>query len=384
MIRTLEPEIDIFDDITSLIKVRKGEKILSREPYAAELYNLMLGYDTYDSSTNTLAEGDVVEGRIVQMTELYLAVDIRSKDYLYIDMRSDESLAIRESGKTIGDKISVLVTHFKTDPYDARGSFTKYLRQVVEVKMKEDSDTETMFKCYIKELTPAGYLVDIVREGLKFAAFMPNTLAGVNKLHDPQSLVGTTMDIMLDGYSYEKKTFIASRKKYLETLIPSTIKKMDITDAEGNYLPYEGVVTGVSDFGVFVEVYGCVTGLIHKSNIEPELKIDTIQPGKIIAFYIKEKLAKKLILTRVIRETIWDTIRGGRIYDGIVKDIKSFGALIRLDEETIGLIHNLEMVKGGFTLKAGDTARVKVLSVNREDRKIFLTMAPKKTSKPAK
>ena len=385
MSKEVEAAFDVFANNTSTIKVKKGEKILSKEPYAAELYKMMEDYgDTYDYSTNNLKEGDFVEGEIVMITTEHIALDIRYKDYLYVDCKSDELNALKAIDKTVGDKVNVMITHFNSSSFEIRGSFTKYLRQSAENKMREASnDDATVFTCFIKEITPAGYLVDVISDGLKFPAFMPNTLAGVNKLHDPQALVGTTLEIMLDGFSTERKTFIASRKKYLQTLVPATIDSMDITDDEGEHISYEGVITGVAPYGVFIEVNGCTSGLLHNSNIEPELLADMskVKPGVVIGFYIKEKLKDRLILTRVVRETIWDTIRAGKIYDGKVKDNKSFGALIQLDEETQGLIHTAELEKAGVKLTNGETIRVKVLAVVRDERKIFLTLAPKRKGK---
>jgi ribosomal protein S1 len=87
--------------------------------------------------------------------------------------------------------------------------------------------------------------------------------------------------------------------------------------------------------------------MIHKANVVEEWqnRISEIKPEK--EFYIKEIIKNKIILTQVLRETLWDTIKNGQVIEGRVKDVKQFGALIILDNETIGLIHTSEMDRLG-------------------------------------
>jgi small subunit ribosomal protein S1 len=79
-------------------------------------------------------------------------------------------------------------------------------------------------------------------------------------------------------------------------------------------------------------------------------------------------------LTQILRETLWDTIKNGQTLNGVVKDTKQFGTLINLDDETVGLIHTSEMEKLGKKFTSGQELKVKVLSVDRSSRKIFLTI----------
>jgi predicted RNA-binding protein (virulence factor B family) len=116
--------------------------------------------------------------------------------------------------------------------------------------------------------------------------------------------------------------------------------------------------------------------MIHKANVDPEWqeKLTTIKPGFEIQFYIKEVIKDKIILTQILRETLWDNIKNGQVLDGVVRDTKQFGTLINLDSETVGLIHTSEMEKLGKKFTSGQQLKVKVLSVDRMSRKIFLTL----------
>jgi len=76
-----------------------------------------------------------------------------------------------------------------------------------------------------------------------------------------------------------------------------------------------------------------------------------------------------------LRETLWDTIKIGQTLTGKVKENKQFGTLVFLDDETIGLVHNSELEKAGKTFNAGASIKVKVIAIERMNRKIYLSVA---------
>jgi ribosomal protein S1 len=176
---------------------------------------------------------------------------------------------------------------------------------------------------------------------------------------------------MIESFSKDEGTYIVSRRKYLQTLIPQAIKEL-----EYGYV-YTGKVTGTTTFGVFVEFNDCLTGMIHKTNIDPNWaeRIQQITPGFEIEFYVKEIIKDKIILTQILRESLWDSIKVGQVINGKVRDLKPFGALIILDEETNGLVHTSELEKSSRRLTAGEDVKVKVIAVDRMNRKIFLSVA---------
>jgi predicted RNA-binding protein with RPS1 domain len=93
-----------------------------------------------------------------------------------------------------------------------------------------------------------------------------------------------------------------------------------------------------------------------------------------IDFYIKEIIKDKIILTQILKESLWDNIKNGQRLTGKVKDVKQFGALVQLDDETIGLVHISELEKSKRVVKAGDSVNIKVLLIDRSSRKIFLSI----------
>lgn len=290
------------------------------------------------------------------------------KDDVRIDNRLSESKYLRNS--ELGDVIDVLIIDVNHDDFYIKGSISTLYENRAHQTLKSLEEGESV-TAHVKSLNPAGYDVELRRGGVTLQGFMPNTLAGINKLYDPTSIIGHTFEVMIESYAEQEGTYIVSRRKYLQTLIPQAIKEL-------NYeISYKGHVTGTTPFGVFVEFNECLTGMIHKANLNPawQERISEIKPGFEIEFYIKEVVKEKIILTQILRETLWDNIKNGQTLKGVVRDVKQFGTLVNLDDETVGLIHTSEMEKLKAKFQSEQEIKVKVLSVDRASRKIFLTLA---------
>lgn len=295
------------------------------------------------------------------------------KDYIRVDYKPQESKYLKNS--EIGNVIDVLITNIDHGNFYIKGSLSDLYESRAHADLKSLEEGNSV-KATVLSINPAGYDVSVLHGGATLQGFMPNTLAGINKLYDPESIIGETLDVMIESYSDYEGTYIVSRRKYLQSLIPDEINDLDYD------LAYTGHVTGTTRFGIFVEFNGCLTGMIHKANINPDWadRISEIKPGFEIDFYIKEVIKQKgrdpkIILTQVLRETIWDDIRIGQEIDGVIKDVKPFGALVILDDETMGLIHTSEIGKLKRSFEPDQELKVKVLSVDRQSRKIFLTVA---------
>ena len=333
-----------------------------------EFYNMIQNIDVFDPKP-----GDVVKARYVGTDQGDFVFFYEGfKDQVRVDNRPSETMHIERL--KIGDSIDLLIYDVDRTNYEIKGSISQLFESVAHKELSGDMDV--VVSARVNTMTPAGYTMDISYNNVTLPAFMPNTLAGINKLHDPESIVGNDMDVMIESYSSSEGTYIVSRRKYLRTLIPGELDKL-LTNHT-----YRGSVTGTTPFGVFVE-FGidadspeCLTGMIHKANIVQEWqdRIEEINPGTQIEFYVKEIIKNnKIILTQILRETLWDNITINQELSGIVKTVKAFGALVVLDSETVGLIHTSEMEKAGITLDSGDQVKVKVLAIDRPNRKIFLT-----------
>jgi polyribonucleotide nucleotidyltransferase len=99
-------------------------------------------------------------------------------------------------------------------------------------------------------------------------------------------------------------------------------------------------------------------------------KIEVDDSGAVKIFTPSGEVAKELI-ARV--EELTQEAQVGKIYKGLVKTIKDFGAFVEILPGTDGLVHISELAEGRVknvtdVLKEGDEVMVKVLEIDRRGK----------------
>jgi small subunit ribosomal protein S1 len=160
----------------------------------------------------------------------------------------------------------------------------------------------------------------------------------------------------------------------------------------------EGVVTGVIDFGAFVNVDG-IEGLIHISEISWErvedprkyIKVGENVKAKIIAID-KDRLSLSL---KQMSEDPWlaevQSFKKGDTVEGKITRITPFGAFVQLSPSVEALVHVSEMsdddsVDPEKIFQLNENKKFKVIDIDLEGRKIALSLkdsGAKAEKKPA-
>jgi small subunit ribosomal protein S1 len=223
-----------------------------------------------------------------------------------------------------------------------------------------------------------GYMVNV--QGIE--CFMPGSLAGINKLHDFTSVIGTEMYVVPVSFSPDRGTLVVSHRKYLQALIPGEIENLKANVG----VEITGSVTGTAKYGVFVEFNSCLTGMIHNNDLDEEtltkFKARQIQPGDEIKFVVKDVISNtKITLTQKANEITnpWHDIslryQIPCIVEAIVKTKKDYGLFIGIEEGVTGLLHVSEIGEEIMNeFKNGDPITVQVTRIDAESMKVFLKM----------
>ncbi len=312
--------------------------------------------------------GNVYNGKLVEIYDREYIFDIGYKTHINVLKTALESDYLNKI--SIGDSSDILIQDsLDDDSYVVYGSVSAAREINVREKL---SNMEDSIIAYIKELTPSGYIATITVDDIELNAFMPHILAGANKILDidRDKLVGKQLEVCLEGFSSDKGTYIINRKEYLKKLIPEKIKllKKDVL--------YKGVITGTTDFGIFIEFEDCLTGMIYKTYISDDLK-EQLKNGNIdgleVEFYVKDVFKDKIILTQILKDSMWDLIKVDEYVTGSIKNITNSGVLVSIDEETNGMIRKFDSALDLKNYNIGSEIKAKILSIDRSNRKIFLS-----------
>lgn len=192
-------------------------------------------------------------------------------------------------------------------------------------------------------------------------------------------LIGQTLKVRILDCDRKANKLIFSEKEAIKDGLSARFEKLTVGDS------VKGVVTGVVDFGIFVNVEG-IEGLVHISEISWErvnnpndyVKVGQTIDAKIIAID-KDRLSLSI---KQLSQDPWmtevDQFKPGDKVEGTVTRITPFGAFIQISPAVEALVHVSEL--GGddadpekvFTLN--ERKEFVVLDIEKDSRKISLSL----------
>ncbi|CAK8162866.1 30S ribosomal subunit protein S1 [Candidatus Xenohaliotis californiensis] len=151
---------------------------------------------------------------------------------------------------------------------------------------------------------------------------------------------------------------------------------------------HEGIVTNLTDYGVFVELEDGIEGLVYiseiswlKFNNNPRDLLHKGQKVMIEVLSIDEEKNKISLSIKRCTDSPWvkfaENYKCGSIVEGAVRHITDFGIFIGFDNEQVdGLVYVCDITWGDnpdkelFNYKKGDRVKVKILNIDPTKEKI--------------
>lgn len=201
------------------------------------------------------------------------------------------------------------------------------------------------------------------------------------------NLVGKPIRVRLLDVNRKDNKLIFSEKEAVRDDMAKRLADLKVDDV------VEGTVTGVIDFGAFVNVDG-IEGLVHISEISWErvedprkyVKVGDKIKAKIIAID-KDRLSLSI---KQMSEDPWlsevKSFKKGDLVEGKITRITPFGAFVQLSPAVEALVHVSEMsddesVDPENLFKLNEKKQFKVLEIDSENRKIALSLKDVKKTK---
>ncbi|MCC6228631.1 MAG: S1 RNA-binding domain-containing protein, partial [Phycisphaerales bacterium] len=153
----------------------------------------------------------------------------------------------------------------------------------------------------------------------------------------------------------------------------------------------EGKVRNLANYGAFVEIEPGIDGLLHISDMSWTKKVthpnEVLKKGDTVRCVVLEVDREKQRVSlgmKQLSEDPWLTAipehyKPGMVVRGAVTKITNFGVFVELESDLEGLLHISELADHKVenpqdVVKAGDEVDVKILRVDKADRKIGLSL----------
>ncbi|MFO7594967.1 MAG: 30S ribosomal protein S1 [Desulfocurvibacter africanus] len=332
----------------------------------------------------TLSEGQVVTGKVKNITEYGVFVDLGGLDgLLHITDMSWRRIRHPKEMVGLGDELELKVLSFDKD----NKKVSLGLKQLVP------DPWEDITKKYPEGARLKGRVTNLVDYG-SFVELEPGVeglvhiseMSWTRKLRHPSQMVhpGDEVEVVVLGVDPDKKRISLGMKQ----IKPNPWDLVAEKYPEGTIL--EGTIKNITEFGLFIGIEDGIDGLIHVSDISWTKKIrhpgemykvsDTVQ-AKVLT--VDKENEKFTLGVKQLNEDPWNEVPGkypvGATVKGIVTNITDFGLFVEVEEGIEGLVHVSEIshkkVKNPAELfKEGVEIEAKVIHVSADERRLGLSI----------
>ena len=342
-------------------------------------YEELLGM--YEDSLRNLAEGEVVTGRVIDVTNNNVVVDVGYKSEGLIPLEEflgrDGQIHVR-----VGDEVDVLLESTEDQEGHVLLSKTKADRMKV---------WEEIERAYRDGKPIEGRVLDRIKGGLTIdvgvRAFLPGSLADIKPIKNLESLKNKVFDFKVISLDRRRNNIVLSRKAVLEKELEhkkaETIQNLE----EGRRLT--GVVKNITDYGVFIDLGG-IDGLLHITDISwgrvnhPSEHFGVGEEVEVVVLKFDRETERVSLGYKQKSEDPWTLVDrkypvGSRV-QGKVVSIVDYGAFVELEEGVEGLIHVSEMswtkkvVNPSKVLSVGQEVEAIVSELDMDQRRISLSL----------
>ena len=374
----------------SIIKINKkrGNVIISRRKHLSDARS-----ESRKKVLDTLSENQVLQGMVKNITNYGVFIDIGGVDgLLHITDMTWGRISHPSEMVKIGDTITVKVLSFdKQNEKISLGS--KQLSDNPWEKAAEALKVGQKITGKIASITDYGLFVEVMPgvEGLVHISEVSWT-DRINDLHGKFKM-GQEIEVLVVSFDKDNRRMSLSVKQLDKNPWEQVEEQFKIGQQ------VKGTISNITDFGIFVQLMPGIDGLVHISDLSWTEHID--HPSDI---YKKSDLVEAVVLAvdksnkkislgvKQLQQDPWDAIEkeypAGSTIEGTVSKITNFGAFIKLPTGIEGLVHISELADHNVNkvediLKVGQKETFRVINVNKEDRKLGLSLKKEGSSSSA-
>ena len=333
--------------------------------------------------------GQIIEGNVISMGKNEVRIDVPGLTTGVI--RGPE--LIDESGEysniNTGDTVQTTVIDIENENGEIELSFKQAGHQKAWERLEKLMKQAEVVDATIYEANKGGLMVYVG----KVSGFLPVSqlipehyprVEGGNRnkiLEKLRGYVSQSFKVKIINVDEKEDKLIVSEKAAWEETKKGVISGYKVGDK------VEGRITGVVEFGAFIEFGDGLEGLIHISELAWQ-RIDN--PKEIINVGDKAKAeiisidnSKISLSMKKLINDPWQDIskryKVGKKVRGKVLKLNPFGAFVQLDNDIHGLAHiselsNKKVSDPGDVVKIGDNYDFKVLSIEPKDHRLGLSI----------
>jgi len=334
--------------------------------------------DWFTRGVSDIQEGEVVRGRVVEVRDSEVLVDIGYK--------SEGTIAIEEfrhgTVPKVGDDIEV----YLESKEDNEGLIVLSKDKADKIKVWDaisaSHDSGTPVEGRVVEVVKGGLAVDV---GVR--AFLPGSQVDLRPVKNLGSLVGQSIRAKVIKLNRRRGNVVLSRRAVLEEEREEKKKHTLSVLSEGMVLT--GTVKNITDYGAFIDLGG-IDGLLHVTDMSwgrighPSEIFQIGDQVEVVVLHFDPVTGRVSLGYKQKSSDPWADVDQrypvGSKVKGRIVSLTNYGAFVELEPGVEGLVHVSEMswtrrVRHPSKLvNVGDVVEVMVLEANKATKRISLGM----------
>lgn len=346
-----------------------------QEESFAELFE-----ESLKTERRTVSPGDKVTGTVVQVGSERVLLDLGGGLDAMIDLTE---LSARGETAVVkkGDRIEAFVLKVE----NRIAMLAKQLGKgpAARMALEESARTGIPVEGAVVEVNKGGYVIEVA--GIR--CFCPLGQMDTRRIENPATMIGQRLPFKVTEMRGSRDV-VLSRRVLLEETAAEKARETRKRLEKG--ARFTGTVTGVRDFGAFVDIGG-IEGLVPVSQLGfgRVRAQDVVQPGQQVEVEVieisppkeKDKHERITLSMRTLASDPWDeTTRDlglGTIVRGTVVRIQPFGAFVEIVPGVDGLLHvsafGRRVASPSDVVAVGDAVAVRIDAIEPTQRRISLS-----------
>ncbi len=343
---------------------------VSTETMFEDFENLLPDYD------QSIKEGTIVRGKILNIADKTVTVDIGGKSAGYIALSEFANEDIK-----VGDEIDVFVERLE----NKKGELL-----ISRENAKKFQSWDFLKRCLQDNKIIDGVILGKVKGGFaveldNVIAFLPRSQVDTAILASLEDFIGKTEQFMILKIDDIRGNVVVSRRAILEDQRAKERDQILSTIKVGDKLT--GMVKNLTDYGAFID-FGSFDGLLHLTDISwcrVRHPSDILKVGQTVEVQVikyDEETKKVSLGMKQLQENPWETIETkypvNSMVKGHVTNVAQYGVFVEIENGIEGLVHVSEMswLKNNISpskfLTIGQNVNVMILDIDTEHHRISL------------
>jgi small subunit ribosomal protein S1 len=342
---------------------------------------------SFNFSYSPPRRGEIREATILQIDEREIIVDLGAKQDGIVPSQDLERMddQFRES-LAAGASIPVYVVNPRDQNDNLIVSINMGLQRYDWEKASELLTSQDAVDVKVSGYNKGGALVRWNRlEGFIPSSHLVSAKMAMDRREAMSELIGSTLGVKVIEVDQDRRRLIFSEREAQKEWRAKRKQKLLAELNVGDVV--NGVVTGLRDFGAFVNIGGA-DGLIHVSELawhRVDHPRDILAIGDEIEVYVLnlDRETNRIALSRKrLLSDPWDEAQyqyhEGQLIEGQVTNVVDFGAFVALDDGLEGLLHLSEMGDGALKepysyVQKGDQLSLRISHLEPEKRRVGFT-----------